>query len=79
MPETAGVILKADDAVRLIAARGQHQHRHIAAFADFLEHFKAVEFRQHDVENQRAEVLSDGAFNALGTGMREFHLVAEGG
>jgi hypothetical protein len=43
--------LEADDAVRLVALRGEHEHRDGALLAEPAEHVETVETRHHHVED----------------------------
>ena len=48
-----GADLQPDDAVHRIAARGQHEHRHVGERAELPAHLEAVHVGQHEVEHQR--------------------------
>ena len=45
-----GADFQADDAVRVLAACGQHQDRHVGAGTDRSAEFESVAVRQHQVE-----------------------------
>ena len=56
-----GAAFQADHFVRLLAARGQHQHRHVGIFrfaTDRAADGHAVQSRQHDVEDDEIEVAA---------------------
>ena len=63
--------------IRLIAARGQHDDRHIARAADALQHLEAVEARQHDIEDDSVPRLGHRHFHARRAGVRDRNCVAE--
>ena len=48
-----GAFLEAADAIALFGARRQHDDRHRGPAAHLPEYFKAVDDRQHDVENDQ--------------------------
>ena len=50
-----GADLESDDAVRVLAARGQHQDRRLRAGADRATDLEAVDIGQHHVENDGVE------------------------
>ena len=52
-----GAPLEADDALGQRAARGQHQHRHIAIGAEQAHHLEAVDLGQHQVQHDEGRVL----------------------
>jgi len=51
-----GAELEADDAVHVVAARGEHDHRHAARLADAAQRLDAVHLRHHHVEHHDGEV-----------------------
>lgn len=53
-----GADLEADDAIRLVAAGREHEHRHRTVLADPPEHLEAVHAWQHDVEDDGMPVCS---------------------
>ena len=55
---------QADDAVHVVGARGEHEHRHAALFAQPPEDFEAVHTGQHDVQDYQVEAAVQGAFQA---------------
>ena len=65
---------QAHDAVGFLAARREHEHRHIGNLADAAQHLEAVRARQHHVEDHRVEafhrrVLRAGDAIVLGCGL----------
>src|SRR5690606_7303834 len=54
-------------AVGLVAAGREHEHRHLAGGADFLQHLEAIHARQHHVENDGMPLLirRNGALGSL--------------
>ena len=52
-----GALLEADDALGQGAARGQHQHRHVAIGAEQAHDLEAVDLGQHQVEHDEGRVL----------------------
>ena len=50
-----GADLQSDDAIHLLAARGQHQDRRLGARADRAADLEAVDVGQHDVEDDGVE------------------------
>ena len=50
-----GADLKADDPIRFLAARGQHQDWRLRARPDIAADFEAIEIGQHHVENDGVE------------------------
>src|SRR5262245_36646675 len=50
--------LETDDAVRGLAARGQHQDRDVGGSPDLAAHGEAVPVGQHEVEDERVERLA---------------------
>lgn len=76
-----GADLEADDAIRLIPARGQHEHGHARFLADTFEYLEAVEPRQHHIENddmRRGGAWRGGSFDALRAGVHGAHRKIEG-
>ncbi len=65
-----GADLEADDAVHGVAARGQHQDRHVGGLADAAADFEPVGVGQHQVEHQRVELLALQPLLALARGRR---------
>ena len=63
-----GAQLQADDAVGLIAARGQHHHRQVRAAAYLPAHVEAIAVRQHEVENHQVCVVRAQPCQAVGGG-----------
>ena len=57
-----GSHLQADNPVRLLAPRGQHQNGHIGAAANEPQHLKAVDARQHDIEDHGVERFGERTF-----------------
>ena len=52
--------LQANNAIDLIAPRGQHQYRYIALLADLSEHFEPAAPRQHNIQNDQGMLPSQG-------------------
>ena len=76
------IIVRADfepgNLVRFIAARGEHEHGHIARAADFSQHLEAIEAGQHHIENDGVPRLRERRIHARRAGVRGGDGVAEG-
>src|SRR5260221_4632080 len=55
-----GAELEPDDAVDVVAARGEHDHRHAARLADLAQRLDAVDLRHHDVEYDNLVAAGEG-------------------
>ena len=47
-----GAEFEPDDAVDVVAARGEHEHRQLARCADLRQRFDAVQARHHHIEHR---------------------------
>jgi hypothetical protein len=59
-----GTHVEADDAVDVVAARGEHQHRHLAACANAPQRLDAGQARHHDVEHHDRVAAAQGLAGA---------------
>ena len=73
-----GADLEPDHAVHGVAARGQHQDRHVGGLADAAADFEPVGVGQHQVEHQRVELLALQPLLALARGRRRGNAKARG-
>ena len=73
-----GAHFEADDAVGFLAARGEHEDRHVGTVPDALEHLEAIHLRQHDIEDHRLKRLGQGSLGAGGSGVLRHDFVAQG-
>ena len=58
-----GAELQADDAVHILAARGQHDDRDLALLAQAAQDLEAIDAGQHDVEHHQVHARCEGAFS----------------
>ena len=72
-----GAELQAGDAVRRLAAPGEHQNRHRGFCADPPEHLKPVQTRQHDIEKDSVEIALQRLVQPVGPGVGQRHFIAE--
>jgi hypothetical protein len=56
-----GAQIQADDAVHVVGAGRQHEHRHTALLAQLPQNLEAVHAGQHDVQDHQAETAVQGA------------------
>ena len=61
-----GAQLEAHDAIHVVAARGEHQHRHLGRGADAAQEIEAADAGQHHVEHRQLVVPGDGAVERVG-------------
>ena len=71
-----GAELEADDAVHRLAARGQHQDRHVAGAAQAAAEIEPVGIGQHEVEDDRVEGLALELGLAVAAGAGDGHAKA---
>src|SRR5690606_17392044 len=57
--------LEPDNAIDIVAARGQHDHGDVAAPANPLQHLEPAEAGKHDVEDQKVESFAGELLQAL--------------
>ena len=58
-----GPHLQPHDPVHIVAAGGQHQHRHARPRSDPPQHFKTADARQHDVKDHQRMVARESPFD----------------
>ncbi len=52
-----GAELQADDAIDVIAARGEHEDRGVVRGAELAQHVEAADARQHHIQDQDLEIV----------------------
>lgn len=67
---------EADDAVRLLAAAGEHEDRRVRGAAEFFEDLEAIHAREHDIEDDGVGSFAEGEFEAVGAGVGQGNVVA---
>ena len=68
-----GAQFQADDAVHVVGAGGQHEHRHVALLAQPAQDFEAVQPGQHDVQDYQVEAAVQGPVQAAAAFMHALH------
>jgi len=68
-----GADLEADDPVRVVAARGQHEDRHLRTHPDPAADFEAVDVGQHDVQDDGVEARAGDRRQAVEAGRAAIH------
>src|SRR5205807_5115481 len=56
-----GADLKSHDAIHILAARGEEEHRNTRAVPDAAQHIKTIQTWKHDIEHDQKVIAGHGA------------------